>query len=224
MSDDYILRQEELVDNPTARLPICLVLDVSGSMDGEPITELASGVQMFFEAIQDDDVAKYSAEICIVTFGNNVKKELDFAAITRQTTPHLSASGSTPMGAGIALALDLLEARKTEYRNAGVDYYQPWLVLMTDGEPTDDISSAASRISSLVNSKKLTVFPIGIGSAANMNKLSQVSGGRQPLRLKGLHFKEFFLWLSQSVSRTSQSIPGDDIKLDTAGISSWGSV
>lgn len=225
MSDDYILRQEELVDNPTARIPICLVLDVSGSMNGEPIAELESGVQMFFDAIRDDDVAQYSAEICIVTFGEGAKKALDFAAITRQETPNLSAvDPRTDMGAGVTLALDLLEARKTEYRNAGVDYFQPWMVLMTDGEPTDDISTVASRITSLVNSKSLTVFPIGIGASANLTNLKQLSGGRQPLRLKGLNFKQFFLWLSQSVSRVSQSMPGEDIKLETAGISTWGTV
>ena len=32
-----ILRQEDLLTNPTTRLPICLCLDVSGSMDGAPI-------------------------------------------------------------------------------------------------------------------------------------------------------------------------------------------
>lgn len=224
MSEDYILRQEELVENPTARIPICLVLDVSFSMGGAPIAELESGVEMFFDAIRNDEVAQYAAEICIVTFGGVAKKELDFAAISRQISPSLSVNGDTPMGAGVTLALDLLEARKTEYRNAGVDYFQPWMVLMTDGQPTDDISVAESRVRALVNSKKLTVFPIGIGSGANLNELSRLSGGRPPLRLKSLNFKDFFLWLSRSVSSVSQSTPGENVKLDLDGIKAWGSV
>ena len=48
MDERYVLRQEDLVENPTARVPICLVLDVSGSMDGEPIRELNEGVELFF--------------------------------------------------------------------------------------------------------------------------------------------------------------------------------
>ncbi|MDR9838388.1 vWA domain-containing protein [Herbaspirillum huttiense] len=224
MAEDYLLRQEELVENPTARIPICIVLDTSGSMAGEPIAELQSGVTTFFDAIRADEVAQYSAEVCIVTFGGNVTKNVDFASINRQEIPRFGATGATPMGDAINLALDLLDARKTEYRNAGVDYFQPWMVLMTDGQPTDSIDLAANRIRELVGAKKLTVFPIGIGSDADMNELARLSPGRPPLRLQGLNFREFFLWLSKSVSRVSQSTPGESVPLDVAGINAWAKV
>lgn len=224
MEEQFILRQEDLVDNPTARVPICLVLDVSGSMSGTPINELNSGVRLFFDAIKADEVAQYAAEICIVTFGSTVEKMLDFMSVERQTVPTLVTSGSTPMGEGVAMGLDLLEARKEDYKRAGVDYYQPWMVVMTDGAPTDDISSATNRISALVASKKLTVFPIAIGDSANLATLAKLSPTRPPLRLQGLNFKEFFTWLSRSVSRVSQSMPGESVELDVAGIQAWGKV
>lgn len=224
MEDEYLLRQEELVENPTARVPICLVLDVSGSMAGEPIRELQKGVDMFFDAIKSDDIAQYSAEIAVVTFGGTVEKVLDFYSIQRQDVPQLSVSGLTPMGAGVLAALDMLETRKTEYQNAGIDYYQPWMVLMTDGAPTDNISDAVRRTQELVEAKKLTVFPIAIGDDANMEELGQFSPGRPPLKLKGLNFSEFFVWLSQSVSRVSQSTPGEKVELDTSDIDKWASI
>lgn len=224
MNEEFIIRQQELVENPTPRVPICLVLDVSGSMSGEPIEELQEGVRMFFDAIREDDVAQYAAEIAIVTFGGVARKALDFFAVNRQEVPTMYADGTTPMGEALDLALDLLEARKTEYRNAGVDYYQPWMVLMTDGAPTDSIDSAASRINELVKTKKLTVFPIAIGGAANTSELARLSPNRPPLKLKGLNFREFFLWLSRSVSRVSQSTPGESVTLDTDGIKAWGQV
>ena len=87
MDDHYLLRQEDLVENPTARVPICLVLDVSASMDGQPIRELNDGVRLFFDAIRADDVAQYAAEICIVTFGDTVTKKLDFMSVDRQEVP-----------------------------------------------------------------------------------------------------------------------------------------
>jgi uncharacterized protein YegL len=222
VNDDYILSQEDLVDNPTARVPICLVLDVSGSMAGDPIRELQSGVQMFYDAIRGDDVAQYAAEISIVTFGSEAKRTVDFMAIERQDVPALVADGTTAMGQGVNLALDLLELRKADYQRAGVDYFQPWMVIMTDGEPTDDIGRASDRIRGLCDRKKLTVFPIAIGAAANLETLGMLSPGRPPLRLKGLNFKEFFLWLSRSVSQASQSTPGETVKLDKAGIDAWG--
>lgn len=224
MDDRYVLRQEDLVENPTARVPICLVLDVSGSMDGGPIRELNDGVRLFFDAIRADDVAQYAAEISIVSFGDTVTKKLDFMSVDRQEVPMLYASGATPMGEGVTHALDLLEARKGDYKRAGVDYYQPWMVVMTDGAPTDDISVAVARIRSLVAEKKLTVFPIAIGEGANLDTLAKLSPTRPPLRLKGLNFREFFTWLSRSVSRVSQSTPGESVELDVAGIQAWGKV
>ena len=179
---------------------------------------------MFFDAIKQDEVAQYAAEICIVTFGDVVTKDLDFMSVERQNLPVFSAGGLTPMGQATSLALDLLEARKEDYKRAGVDYYQPWMVVMTDGEPTDDISTAAARIGSLVAGKKLTVFPIAIGADANLQVLAQLSPSRPPLRLKGLNFKEFFVWLSRSVSRVSQSTPGEVVPLDVQGISAWAQV
>jgi uncharacterized protein YegL len=224
MKDEYLLRQEELVDNPTARVPICLVLDVSGSMSGAPIDELQDGVSLFFEAIRSDDIAQYSAEIAIVTFGGVVTRKLDFFSIQRQEVPDLYADGGTPMGEAVSTALDMLEARKMEYQNAGIDYYQPWMVLMTDGMPTDNIQEALRRTQDLTISKKLVVFPIAIGDGADVAELSKFAPGRGALKLKGLNFKEFFVWLSQSVSRVSQSAPGEEIKLDTSTIDKWATI
>lgn len=221
--DEFLLRQEELIDNPTPRVPICLALDVSGSMSGDPLNEMAKGVEMFFDAIREDEIAKYSAEISIVTFGGIARKALDFYSIDRQEVPSFYADGATPMGEAVNLALDLLEHRKNEYKNAGVDYYQPWLVIMTDGEPTDNISGAASRLSEMVASKKISIFPIAIGNT-NIDKLSKLSPTRPPLRLNGLNFKEFFMWLSKSVSRVSQSTPGETVSLDIKGINAWAQI
>ena len=245
-------RIADLVDNPTPRVPICLCLDTSGSMnavDGEctptgetvdedgrtwnvvtggttRIHELQEGVKQFFSSIREDEIARYSAEICIVTFDSRAQCVLDFANIERQEVlPELSAGGDTAMGEGVNMALDLLDARKKEYQEKGVDYYQPWLVLMTDGVPNgsaEQLELAVSRTASLVDKKKLTVFPIGIGDEADMEALNKFSPNRAPLRLQGLKFREFFAWLSQSVSRTSQSIPGEKIELDLEGIKGWG--
>ena len=252
-----LLRKQDLETNPTPRVPICLCLDVSGSMnrvvggqtrdtgrkvvvDGREwniveggvtaLQEMLGGVNLFYDNLLDDEVARYAAEVCIVTFGGKAELVLDFANLDRQEgerqqkISNLTAQGETPMGEAVNLALDCLEVRKEDYKNTGVDYYQPWLVLMTDGEPNGsetELNRAVARTNDLAKVRKLTIFPIGIGDEADMNCLAKFSPRRPPLRLKGMNFKEFFEWLSQSVSRTSQSMPGDTIKLDTEGIKGW---
>lgn len=223
--NENLLELEDLVDNPTPRVPVSLCLDCSGSMSGAPIAELNEGVKTFYEALNADEIARYSAEISIVTFGP-AQLETEFQTLDQNSrSPFLTAGGSTPMGEAVKISLDSLENRKEEYRRNGVDYYQPWLVLMTDGTPYGGsqtmLDEQIRRVQNLVECRKLTVFPIGIGFEADMNVLARFSPGRAPLKLKGLNFKEFFAWLSKSVSKVSQSTPGDKVPLDVEGLKGW---
>lgn len=215
------INENDLATNPTPRVPICLLLDTSYSMSGEPINELNKGVELFIESLKSDEIACYSADITIITFGGNVNTILDFGPISDLSIQTFSAGGDTPMGEAAEKALRVLDRRKEEYKAEMVEYFQPWMVLMTDGQPTDSYQNSARIISSLINDRKMTLFPIGIGDAADMNVLKEFSPTREPLKLNGLNFKGFFEWLSQSVTIVSQSIPGDKIKLNTEAISSW---
>lgn len=238
MSKDLILRKKDLVENPTSRVPVCLVLDCSPSMSGEtrygsviqqtnpsPLDELNNGVQIFFKAVKDDEIARYSAEVAIVAFSGQAEEVLDFDSIERVTPTRLELEmerGGTSIGTAVSMALRLLDRRKEEYQDAGVDYFQPWIVLMTDGSPTDETHiDAAEEVSNRIFDKKLTVFPIGIGDGADMQMLAMFSPKRSPLKLQGLKFAQFFEWLSQSVVSTSQSTVGESIPLDVEGIKGW---
>ncbi len=241
MAKDLILRRQDLITNPTPRVPICLVLDCSPSMSGEvskgsavqqteprPIDELNAGLKVFFTAVKEDEVAKYSAEISIVAFSGVAEEILDFDSITNVAIPTVDLEirhGGTSIGKAVDLALNLLDRRKNDYKDSGVDYFQPWLVIITDGRPTDfSHLEVAPRVADLVRSKKLTIFPIGVGKGSDLLALEMFSPSRKPLRLKELRFKEFFEWLSQSVTVVSQSMPGEAIKLPLDKISDWGTL
>ena len=224
------IRQKDLVDNPAARLPVALLLDTSGSMlTDNRIGELNKGIDLFFNSILEDEVTRFSVELSIITFGRVVTKVLDFANIERQIPDFQknmpvevnSPMDGTPMGEAVELAIKILNERKAEYKIAGVEYYQPWLVLMTDGQPTDSISNATTLTSSMVQAEKLSLFTIAIGAGANLVELSKFSPKRPPLRLRGLNFREFFEWLKDSAKSTSQSTPGQSISLPPIG---WGTV
>jgi len=164
--------------------------------------------------------------VAIVTFADVPETRLDFQNLDRVgKLPILAASGSTDLGGGVNTALDRLEARKSEYKQAGIDYFQPWLVLMTDGQPTTQNHVVASRRAlDMEDQAKLVIMPIGIGSFADMHVLSTFSNRRKPLRLRGLNFKELFVWLSKSIVRVSHSRPGEMVQLDMEGIKGWAEI
>ena len=223
MNSETLISQDDLFDNPTTRIPVCLCLDISGSMDGAPIEELNEGILRFYEAVCADEIASYSAEIAIVVFGSFGSKKVrcvqPFMTLSENPKPPvLTAEGCTPIGEGVNMALDLLEQRKKEYITAGVDYHQPWLLLMTDGAPIgsdeQEQKRAQRRVQQLLAQKKLVVFPLGVGKAKQENLQKYASEDIPPMKLKGLRFREFFRWLSQSVVQVSGTMAGEPFRVD----------
>lgn len=219
--DKMRIEERDLVEKPGFRVPVCLVLDRSGSMSGDPIRELNEGVKQFFDETSNDEATKDTLEVSIVTFGDQARVELDFGSLQRQNPPVLSADGGTSMGAAVNLSLDILTNRKATYKKLGVEYRQPWMVLMTDGKPTDEIEEAASKTSKLSQMGILTIFAVGIGKTADMNTLARFSPNRPPLKMKGLKFKEFFEFLRQSMEVVSKAQPDQDVTLDEDWLKSW---
>ena len=82
-----LLDQAEFADNPEPRCPVVLLLDVSGSMQGQPIRELNAGLQAFSEAVKADRLASLRVEVAIITFGGHVQA-LDVRSGGHVTFPH----------------------------------------------------------------------------------------------------------------------------------------
>ena len=55
-------RNTDLITNPTPRVPVCLILDTSGSMFGDAIEELNDGVELFLEEVRNDEKARRRKE------------------------------------------------------------------------------------------------------------------------------------------------------------------
>jgi uncharacterized protein YegL len=206
----------EFVENPENRCPVILLLDTSTSMSGQPIQELSRGVGVFKEDVQRDTKASLSVEVAIVTFGP-VQLLQDFVTINQLVPPKLEADGYTPMGEAIEYAIDLLEDRKEIYKTNGIQYYRPWIFMITDGAPTDQWHSAAQEVRLGEADRKFCFFAVGV-EGADMMTLSKIAPpDRPPAKLNGLDFQSLFVWLSTSMKRVSSGKVGEAIALPPVG-------
>lgn len=198
-----------------------LVLDVSGSMRGEPIAELNKGLQDFYNEIQNNETTSQRLEVCLITFNQTVQILQQPALVENFTMPILTASGSTAMVDAVNAAIEIVADRKQWYRDQGLNYYRPWIILMTDGEPDEgqDVYGIGPRIKKDTEEKRYVFLPIGI-EGANKETLEALQG-MPPLKLKGLKFMEFFKWLSASIGTIVNHTEGEKVTLTGDGWPDW---
>jgi len=199
-------------ENPNPRLACVLALDTSSSMSevegGQSrIEALNDGFELFCREVAGDEIACKRVEVAVITFGMSARVATDFTEARDLHPQRFSANGSTPMGAALNLAADEFTRQKAAYKAADLNYFRPWLFVITDGQPTDGqvFESAAQRICEMEAANGVNVFAIGVGDSADLNQLAKFSKMRAPMRLKGLSFQEFFLWLSASMATASRS-------------------
>ena len=210
-----------LIDNSEERAPLVLVLDCSGSMQDENKVQLLNeGLKTLASDLKADPIAARCGRVLVISFGgdSNVETMGDWTDAMDFTPPQLLAGGLTPLGAAMRCALDEVESQKTQMRAAGVSYKRPIIMLLSDGEPTDDWQQIAADCKAAETAHKVNIMAIGIGEAANKATLGEFSN-KGALTLSGLKFKELFVWLSRSIRAVSRAPAGGSVQLNP--VDSW---
>ncbi len=213
-----------LIDNSDERAPLVLVLDCSGSMlDDNKIGLLNDGLKTLEKELKSDPIAARCGRVLVISFGGDNDVELmgDWTDAMDFTPPELKAGGMTPMGAAMRCALDEIESQKSQMRSAGVSYKRPIVMLLSDGEPTDEWQQVAADCKAAEAAHKVNVMAIGIGDQANRDILGAFSN-KGALNLKGLKFKELFIWLSRSIQAVSRAATGGTVQLNP--VDSWAQI
>ena len=225
MSDVDLQAAVEFAENPEARCACAVLVDTSGSMQGEKIRALNEGIHCLKTSLAGDPLAALRIELALIGFNNQITVHQDFATVDRFSPPELKAEGLTHMGSAVLKALEMTESRKALYKANGVRYYRPWVFLITDGEPQGEpdtvFEEAIRRVHEAATAKRVAFFGVGV-AGANMQVLTRLCPpGRPPLTLAGLNFVELFVWLSSSMSQVAKSKVDDQVALPPPG---WGAV
>jgi Ca-activated chloride channel family protein len=154
------------------RVSLAVVLDVSGSMQGEKLLQAKQAARALVARLDDDD------ELALVAFSDAAKRfELRRMSESSRVAAGafidgLVAAGATNVGAGLSVGDALLGDASGQRR----------LVLVSDGKPTVGLAEAEplAHLAAASRERGITVTAIGVGEgfdASLMHELAQAGGG-----------------------------------------------
>ena len=188
-------------------LPVILLLDVSGSMGGEKIRNLNDAVRDMLEVFRDTENSETEIWVAIITFGDQVKLHQKLVSAGQIQWQDLSAGGSTPLGVALQMAKAMIEDKDIVPSRA----HRPTIVLVSDGQPTDDWENPLKGFISDGRSGKCDRMAMAIGAQADETVLGKFIEGTP----NGLFYSEnakqmrdFFKFVTMSVTiRTKSQTP-----------------
>lgn len=208
----------ETPENFDTRCLCVLVLDTSYSMEGGPIDELNKGLLGFGDFLKAKNATRYGVEVSIITFNSNVECVQEPALVDDMDSTSkfpLTVAGTTKLVDGVRAAIQKVEDRKQWYRNNGLSWYRPWIVLITDGFPDKDqnIDELAKEIELGAKGKHFAFLPMGTQGSDPQTLTKIAKGGFSPLPIDWQKFENLFKWLSNSINEGMNSKDGK-VKFD----------
>lgn len=195
------------------RLPVYLLLDTSGSMYGEPIEAVKNGVQTLIATLRNDPYALEQAFVSIITFNTKAQQVTPLTELAVFQQPNIEASGCTALGEALELLAQKMDSEITKTTAERKGDWRPLVFLMTDGEPTDNISKGLAEFK---KRKCGVVVACAAGHSANTNTLKQITENVVQLdTADSTTIKAFFKWVSASISTSSKSVEENSAEATT---------
>lgn len=202
-------------------LPIFILADTSGSMEGEKIQALNKAIQEMIVSLRNVNDIRGVFKVSIITFGGkNVTVQQYPTDVNDIDVKELEASGLTPMGEAISVVTELIENREI-IRSKD---YLPTVILISDGYPTDYPEGEGTTIDDYLEwkpikamqegkrSKKCMRVALSVDSATDLNMLSAfLNNGSKPMEANdAVDIAKAFRWITMSsISRITSTNPND---------------
>ena len=119
------------ISNPgKTHIPCVLLVDTSAAMEGELSLDLNRSINYFIDLLRRDEKLWDCTDLCVIRFDSRVKMEKPFTSVNQIIPPVMRASDlyDCVMNEAIITGLDVINQRKQEYQEAGVDFWRPWLL------------------------------------------------------------------------------------------------
>jgi len=208
----------------TARpLPVILLADVSGSMaTNGKIDALNDAILSMIESFAAEDSSRAEVHVSVIAFGKGgARLHQPLMPAGQIKWDRVTAAGNTPMGAAFEMVVKMVDDHDQIPSRA----YRPTVILVSDGQPTDEWREPLQRMLASERTAKASRFVLGIGDDADPAMLAEFLAD-PTARVYSAHearqIKNFFRWVTMSVTQRTRSVnPNSVVVVDPMSLDDY---
>ncbi len=189
------------------QLPVYLLIDSSGSMNGEPINSVNEGLRAMMNALRQDPYALETVLLSVITFDREVKEVFPLTPIEEVQLEDIEPppSGATHMGEALKYLVNRYH-KDIKKKKSGVEgSFSPMVFVMTDGKPSD-LQLFEEMVIKLKSLKFASIVGCAAGPKAKTEFLKQFADPVVSMEsTDSSAFSAFFKWVSASIASGNQS-------------------
>lgn len=205
MNEEYLpaIQDRNLPALPIPHCPVMLVLDTSHSMWGQGMQDQQAALRTFHKTLGALEFTDSRIEIAAVGMGDDLKVLQPFTPLSESVigTMSIRPKGDTPIGGALGMALGEIRRWTTALRGRGEGVATPQLIILSDGDSSDDFSAEAAEIRHESAAGRLFCRAVAIGAHPNLVALSQIAGENVSRPDYG-RLRETFAQIGEKVSQT----------------------
>lgn len=188
------------------RLPVYFLVDVSDSMVGTPIEQVASGMQAIINELRTDPYALETVYVSVIIFAGKAITLLPLTELCSLKMPSLPIGSGTSLGQGLETLMNEMSSSIVQTTVEVKGDWKPIVFVFTDGVPTDKPEQAIKQWENKWRSH-CNVVAVSLGNNADLSTLGRITENVMRLNeMKKESFMTFFKWVTASIKATSVSI------------------
>ena len=189
------------------KLPVYLLIDSSGSMNGEPIISVNEGLRAMLSALRQDPYALETVMLSVITFDREIKEILPLTAVEDIQLNDIvpPQSGPTHLGEALEYLIERYHKDINKKTQNSKGDFSPMLFVMTDGKPSD-LQLFNKMTEEIKKLSFASIIGCVAGPKAKKEALLQFADPVVSLESNdSSSFSAFFKWVSDSIMAGSKS-------------------
>jgi uncharacterized protein YegL len=194
------------------RLPVYILIQTSGAMRGEPIEAIKVGLETMVASLRQDPFALESVHLSIITFNRSPEQLLPLTDLENMQIPPISqpVAAGTHLGEALEFVCKKVDTEVILSTPDRKGDWMPLLFIMCDGRASD--AQLFQQAVPEVKRKNFgSIVVCLVGNRINVENVKLFTDKIVNLdTTDGATFRQFFKWVSASVSAGNRSIGAAD--------------